>query len=268
LSPLRKFDLKNIKSKGLKTALFIFTWMILGGTVSAEEKININVASQEELQKIIWVGPATAQKIIDARPFYSLDDIVKVSGIGDKKLADIKEQGIAWVDPLLKTEKEIFSAEAGKKEIIETKSLEDDLRTEEKKATSLIIDVNSASLQELQKITGIGAVLGQRIIDNRPFYSLDELLKVSGIGEAILENIKKQGVARIDPEFMLPETKKINFPDEKIAASASSLYQKQQPQDKKFSKNFPALLAAFSLSLFSGIIILILKKQKNFLDLS
>lgn len=233
--------------------LFVFTWIFSSGFILAEEKIDINTASHQELQRIIWVGPATAQKIIDARPFYSLDDIIEVSGIGDKKLADIKEQGIAWVDPLLEAEKKIFSVEAEKKEIIEVRPKEDNLRVDEEKDTPLIIDLNTASLQELQKIVGIGAVLGQRIINNRIFYSLEDLLKVSGIGETMLENIKKQGMAWVDPELMPSE----NFPAEKLAIDASFLQQKQPSRDKKF----PALLVAFSLSFISGIMILILKKN-------
>jgi len=62
-------------------------------------QININTASIEDLDKIIGVGPATAQKIIQARPFYSLSDLLKVTGIGEKTLQKIMEQGCAYVDP-------------------------------------------------------------------------------------------------------------------------------------------------------------------------
>jgi len=62
------------------------------------KSVNINTASKEELQKITGVGPVTAQKIIDARPFYSLNDLIKVSGIGEKTLQNIINQGCAYVD--------------------------------------------------------------------------------------------------------------------------------------------------------------------------
>jgi len=64
-------------------------------------QININTASAEDLDKIIYVGPATAQKIIEARPFYSLNDLLKVSGIGQTTLQKIIEQGCAYVESLL-----------------------------------------------------------------------------------------------------------------------------------------------------------------------
>lgn len=60
--------------------------------------VDINSASKTELDEIVWVGPATADKIVNARPFGSVDDLIKVSGIGEIKLGDIKEQGLACVE--------------------------------------------------------------------------------------------------------------------------------------------------------------------------
>lgn len=72
--------------------LFMFPAIVLAG------RININTATSEELDKITGIGPVTAQKIIDARPFLSIDDLIKVSGIGEKTLQKIKDQGLACVN--------------------------------------------------------------------------------------------------------------------------------------------------------------------------
>ncbi|MCX6719952.1 MAG: helix-hairpin-helix domain-containing protein, partial [Candidatus Staskawiczbacteria bacterium] len=61
-------------------------------------QINLNIATLADLEKIIYVGPATAQKIIEARPFNSLNDLLKVSGIGEVTLQKIIEQGCAFVE--------------------------------------------------------------------------------------------------------------------------------------------------------------------------
>ncbi len=59
-------------------------------------KININTAGLNELDKIIGVGPATAQSIIGYRTehglFQKIEDIVKVKGIGDLKFEKMKDQ--------------------------------------------------------------------------------------------------------------------------------------------------------------------------------
>lgn len=59
-----------------------------------------------------------------------------------------------------------------------------------------LVNINTATVQELQQLSGIGPSLSQRIVDyrnaNGPFASVDDLLEVSGIGEAILGKIRSQ----------------------------------------------------------------------------
>lgn len=58
------------------------------------KRININTASAQELELLSGVGPATAQKILLDRttngPFVSPEDIMRVSGIGEKKFEALK----------------------------------------------------------------------------------------------------------------------------------------------------------------------------------
>ena len=58
-------------------------------------KVNINTASESELDSLPGVGEVTAKKIIDYRnengKFSSIEDIKNVKGIGDNKFEDIKD---------------------------------------------------------------------------------------------------------------------------------------------------------------------------------
>ncbi len=53
-------------------------------------RIGINTATEKELKMIPDIGPVVAGRIIAARPFRTADDLKKVSGIGDKKYAQIR----------------------------------------------------------------------------------------------------------------------------------------------------------------------------------
>lgn len=59
--------------------------------------IDINSATLEELQEIIHIGPARAEELLEKRPFASVDDLIKISGIGKVRLKEIKEEGKACV---------------------------------------------------------------------------------------------------------------------------------------------------------------------------
>ncbi|KPI50893.1 competence protein ComE [Clostridioides difficile] len=63
--------------------------------ISNESKVNINIATIEELDSLPGVGETTANKILQHREengqFNSIEDIKNVNGIGDKKYENIKD---------------------------------------------------------------------------------------------------------------------------------------------------------------------------------
>jgi len=57
-------------------------------------RVNINTASSAELQRVPGIGPKTAERILAMRrsvgKFHSVDDLLAVRGLGEKRLAKMK----------------------------------------------------------------------------------------------------------------------------------------------------------------------------------
>jgi competence protein ComEA len=66
--------------------------------------------------------------------------------------------------------------------------------TEEANSDVELVNINSASLEELDTLPGIGPTTAQKIIDyrdeNGPFSTIEDIMNVSGIGPATFEEIQ------------------------------------------------------------------------------
>ena len=142
------------------------------------------VVTLEEGSRIIDAINAAGGKTEDA-------DLSKIN------LAYIIEDGIQiYVPSIMDTKKE----ESENKEIqyITDGPGEDVVVTEESQKQGeekqIKVNINTANLEKLQTLPGIGESLAQRIIDYREqngnFKAIDDLKNVSGIGESKFNNIK------------------------------------------------------------------------------
>ncbi len=151
----------------------------LGGA----ERVDVNRADADQLQRLPRVGPKLAERIIEHRqttgPFRTLADLDSVAGIGPAMLAaiaahvDLPEAPAATAaratraPALLAARTGSFAAEA--------------------------VDLNTATAAELDALPGIGPALATRILEWRAehgrFRDIAELEQVRGIGPRMMQRL-------------------------------------------------------------------------------
>jgi competence ComEA-like helix-hairpin-helix protein len=150
-------------------------------------KVDLNRAERGDLMMLPSIGPQLAERILEYRiahgPFEGIADLRKIPGIGPTTIEKLRPHvQLSWPDrPVPKSESPALVVLPAK------------LTAKAAKAPSEPLNLNRASLDELQKLPRIGPKLAQRIIDARqqkPFASISEVRRVPGIGPKTLEGIK------------------------------------------------------------------------------
>lgn len=185
-----------------------------------DSPLDLNEATQEELETLPGIGKSRAAAIIRYREahggFRSVGDLAKVSGIGKK----IAEQASAFL--VVQNENSVGETTSIAKQprsdgVFVPLAMESERKHDPQAPTeptlpsgslayssvnqgSGVVDINSASENDLAALEQIGPVLAQRIIQYRNvhgrFRSVDELDRVPGIGKKRIELNRHRLVAK------------------------------------------------------------------------
>ena len=85
-----------VPSQGEQVATPLDSAGASGGTAADQEKINLNQATKEDLMKISGIGDKKADKILAYRQshgqFKTIEELQNVDGFGEKTVAKLKDQ--------------------------------------------------------------------------------------------------------------------------------------------------------------------------------
>lgn len=150
-------------------------------------------SSQTETQKVFVdiKGAVKNEGVYELSSGSRVTDVVKLAG-GFTEDADKKSVNLA---EKVTDEAVIYVARVGENVAPATANSQVNGSAQQEESSDKI-NLNTATLAELQTISGIGAKRAQDIIDYRDanggFSSVDDLANVSGIGEKTLEKLKSE----------------------------------------------------------------------------
>ncbi len=185
---------------------FIGLFFTLGGLpVYAQAQktlIDLNTASQKDLESLKGIGPATAKKIIGGRPYKTVEELKK-AGVSEKTIESLKplvKVGTVSAPAKPAAETKPAMAPTSAKSATDTRAAAAPTaeKAKPKAATSAPtklapgqkVNINTATKEQIEALPEIGPVKAQAIIDGRPYKKPEDIMKVKGIKEGIFNKVK------------------------------------------------------------------------------
>jgi DNA uptake protein ComE-like DNA-binding protein len=138
---------------------------------TAAGPVDLNSASQKQLEDLPGVGAATAKKIIAGRPYASVGDLSK-AGVSAKVIQQITPLvtvGAGAAAPAAPAAPKAPAAPAAPAATAKSAS------SSKKTAPAGTVDLNNGSQKDLESLPGVGAATAKKIIAGRPYSSVQDL---------------------------------------------------------------------------------------------
>jgi competence protein ComEA len=164
---------------------------------AARGPIDPNRASLVELDRLPGIGEATARRIIAARPLNDLNDLAAV--VGRKRALQLAPlvtlRGELDARPARTTARQSQATNQNQSNAANPR--DPDPRGARDGTPANPVDLNRATLAELERISGIGPALARRLILIRDsiggFRNWSQIDAVPGVGPALLKKLKESG---------------------------------------------------------------------------
>jgi len=157
---------------------------------SKSSKVDLNNATQEELEALPGVGAATAQKIIAGRPYSKVSDLSK-AGVSAStidqisKLVKVGKPASAPAEEKTESKSSSSSKAAASKPAAAPAASE---KSSKSAAAAAPVDLNTASEKELEDLPGVGPATAKKIIAGRPYSQVSDLSK-AGVSASTVKKI-------------------------------------------------------------------------------
>ena len=143
---------------------------------ASDQKVDLNTASEKELEALPGVGAASAKKIIAARPYGSVADLSK---------AGLPAKTVAEITPLVTVSAPAAAPAPASGQMRAPAPARQ--ATTAKQAPAGPVDLNTASEKELEALPGVGPASAKKIIAARPYASTADLGKAGLSAKTVAE---------------------------------------------------------------------------------